>query len=176
MKFLEKDLEDILWENLQTDEGTDILCDRGLATQTPYKSYRQFRIGNYGIADLITYDRAKYFKTGKYTGMIAEIPRVTIYELKKEELTANSFLQASRYAIGILRYLEYRKKDYDPITIDIILIGKGVDKNSRDLKYLQPLTNDLYTLHVYVYNYRYGMDGISFELQESFKLKDEGFK
>ena len=47
MSFLEKDLEDIIFE---TDN--DLLFEHGLFIDGQKK--RQVRIGNYGIADLIT--------------------------------------------------------------------------------------------------------------------------
>jgi hypothetical protein len=56
MNFLEKNLEDIIFE---THENK--LRDRGL--EISGKKLRQLRIGNYGIADMITYTRIKkYFR------------------------------------------------------------------------------------------------------------------
>ena len=53
MRFLEKDLEQIIHES-----GMDQLNERGLPIDG--KMFRQMRIGNYGIADLITVTRPMY--------------------------------------------------------------------------------------------------------------------
>ena len=53
MKFLEKDLEQIIFES-----GRDSLRERGLSISG--KLLRQLRIGNYGIADLVEFVRPQY--------------------------------------------------------------------------------------------------------------------
>ena len=50
MKFLEKDLEEIIFETSNKE-----LNERGLFVYG--KKYRQLRIGNYGVADLVVVDR-----------------------------------------------------------------------------------------------------------------------
>jgi hypothetical protein len=73
MKFLEKDLEDIIWE-----ASNERLQENGLDISG--KKYRQLRIGNYGIADIVSVTKPyyhEYFKKHQ-KGII------TIYELKKE--------------------------------------------------------------------------------------------
>ena len=118
MKFLEKDLEQIIFES-----GMDSLNERGLYIRG--KRLRQVRIGNYGIADLITFQRPFY------DGPEHEFwnpGRITIYELKKEHIGISAFLQAVAYARGINRYLQKRDKN-DKYIIDIKLIGRDIDKN-----------------------------------------------
>ena len=58
MKFLEKDLEDIIFEAPREE-----LAKRGLHIEG--KMYRQLRIGNYGIADLVTIQRPIMIPDGK---------------------------------------------------------------------------------------------------------------
>ena len=92
MKFLEKDLEDIIWESDNIK-----LRKRGLSINGIKK--RQLKIGNYGIADLVTcYKSINDFNNGLI---------VTVYELKKEKAGISAFLQALRYCKGIK--LIYRK-------------------------------------------------------------------
>lgn len=52
MDFLEKDLEDLIYEASQTEEGRSKLVSRGLyPLRCPLK--RQVPLGSYGIADLV---------------------------------------------------------------------------------------------------------------------------
>ena len=53
MKFLENDLEEIIYTS-----GRDVLEQRGLTING--KLLRQVKIGNYGIADLIEFQRPFY--------------------------------------------------------------------------------------------------------------------
>ena len=71
MKFLEKNLEDIIWE-----ASNEKLQERGLNISG--KKLRQLRIGNYGIADLVTFDRDYY-----HTEYLHPFLNITVYELKK---------------------------------------------------------------------------------------------
>lgn len=52
MDFLEKDLEDIIWNASQTDIGREELKKRGLEIHG--KMYRQVNLGDYGRCDLLT--------------------------------------------------------------------------------------------------------------------------
>jgi hypothetical protein len=73
MDFLEKDLEEIIF-NANLSE----LEERGLRMELQRK--RQFRIGNYGIADIVGFERPYYhthFKNHRKGS-------ITVYELKKD--------------------------------------------------------------------------------------------
>jgi hypothetical protein len=150
--FLEKTLEDIIYE---TDN--DKLLKRGLPISG--KKYRQIKIGNYGICDLITVQR---------------IPgrshiNITVHELKKDKIDANTLMQAFRYRKGIKRFLEKRFKNKDVfLDIDVVLIGKSVC--SGDFCYL---LGEAYGFDTY--NYSYDWDGITFERQYGYFLREEGF-
>lgn len=146
MRFLEKNLEDIIYN---TDSST--LYNRGLPIWG--KKYRQIRIGEYGIADIITFDRHE--------------KNITIYELKKETVDHNTIAQVIRYMRGVQRYLDYRNRLTD-FTISGVVIGNSLNKNSS-LHYLTEF------MDLDIYTYDYYVDGISFEDHSCYKLIKEGF-
>lgn len=149
MKFLEKDLEQIIYE---TDNK--ILKDKGLNING--KKLRQLRIGNYGIADLITYHRdGNYFD-------------ITVYELKKEKIGISAFLQSVRYTKGIKSFLSKRFKDDVWYSINVVLIGKQIDNNGS-FCFIPDMTNFSF------YTYHYEFDGLKFENHRNYVLTNEGF-
>lgn len=162
MKFLEKDLEQIIWEsdNLKLQEkGLRILG----------KKIRQLKIGNYGIADIVSV--RKYYEDNS----INPILLITILELKKDSISISAFLQAIRYAKGIQRYLDERdfRHAYE---IEICLCGKKIDPFS-DLVYLPDLiySNKFSLGGVFLYTYDYTLDGIEFKEHFGYRLVNEGF-
>lgn len=159
MRFLEKDLEYIIWDNLFFPEDVGNLNGSGLdcVCYTPYKS-RQLRIGNYGICDLVTLERGQ------------ESLRVTIYELKKDEINIDGVIQLSRYVTGCKRYLRSRFPETE-ILIRPVIIGRSI--HNGDWVYL---FNTLFNT-VLVYTYEYGIDGLQFDLHNmNYSLIDEGFE
>jgi hypothetical protein len=168
MKFLEKDLEAIIFE---TDK--EFLNGRGLKCAFGDSIYkRQVRVGNYGIIDILQIDRIQY---GYYPGSYLIF---TVYELKKNQISVNTFLQALRYCKGISRYLESRgfSKDY---VFRINLIGDSIDIG--DFIYLTdmilttepPCSESIDSVDYYTYEYL--ADGIYFKRHSEYSLKDEGF-
>lgn len=157
MNFLEKDLEEIIFEQLQTQKGIDDLVSKGLYFISSTKSYRQLRIGNYGIADIVNVTR------------VGSRLVIDIVELKKDKISMSSFLQAVRYTKGIMRFFESREKHIS-IDISITLIGREID-NRSDFIYIPDIFID-----VSLVTYSYGVDGIRFEHHNGYKLTDEGFK
>lgn len=162
MKFLEKDLEQILWDNLHSIEGINLLEEKGLdclsgeSTLYSLKS-RQLRIGNYGIADIVTLQRCE----GKIY--------VTVFELKKDEIESNALVQASRYAKGIKRYLNKNYKGWY-VEVDLVLIGRKL--KTSDWVYLF----DGFITGVNVYTYDYSINGIEFTRNSwGYELIEEGF-
>jgi hypothetical protein len=179
MNFLEKDLEQIIYE-----ADKELLAEKGLRVNG--KLLRQVRIGNYGIADLVSIERPyyhTYFKNHcKGT--------ITIYELKKENISVSAFLQAVGYVKGIMRWMEQHPKNIEIIStsnydINIVLIGKSIDKKSEFL-YLADLLNtdnlgdnsllDSFNLSLEMFIYDYDFNGINFTKIENYKLMNEGFK
>src|SRR5689334_20163596 len=101
MRFLEKNLEDIIYE-----ADLDSLHSRGLTIHG--KRLRQVKIGNYGIADLITIERDVFNYAYAVQDTIKPFITVTVFELKKEIVNIHTFLQAVKYLKGIKRYLAHR--------------------------------------------------------------------
>lgn len=155
--FLEKTLETIIFE---TDN--DLLQDRGLDISG--KKIRQVRIGNYGIADLITIEK-EYYMINEERHMPHLI--VTIYELKKDKIDANTMMQAFRYVKGIQRYLKHRGKDFS-IRFQAVLVGKELCMG--DFCYLLDFIPKMTAV-----TYSYEFDGITFSRNDSYCLTKEGF-
>jgi hypothetical protein len=161
MQFLEKDLENIIFK-----APNEKLREKGLAIFGEKR--RQVRIGNYGIADLITFERAVFYPSeNKEKGYHYDPPRITIYELKQNKVNASTFLQAIGYTKGIKRYL--RARGIQKCLFRICLIGKEID-TSGNFPYLADVFSG-----VDLISYDYDFDGISFETHSDFKLKNEGF-
>ena len=158
MKFLEKDLEEILWNELQTEKGIDNLTRRGLYIIKNTKAFRQLRIGGYGVSDIINVTK------------VGQNLHINIIELKKDKVSMSAFLQAVRYYKGIRRYLEFRNKTFDVIW-HITLIGSEIDANS-DFIFL----SDFIEFRLSLVSYSYDVDGIRFNYHSGYSLKEEGFK
>lgn len=149
MTFLEKNLEDIIFET-----PNELLHERGFFLFG--KKKRQVRIGNYGIADVITWYRCdnKLF--------------INILELKKDRISIDTFLQAVGYVQGIRHYLSRRGFTHD-VSFKIKLIGKEID-NLSTFCYLP----DIYP-SIELITYTYEFDGISFHSQHGYTLTNNGF-
>lgn len=156
MKFLEKDLEEIIF-NADRNE----LVRRGLIISG--KIFRQLRIGNYGIADLVTVKRVTPWDTDE------PILIIRVYELKKEKISMSAFLQVIGYVKGIESYIKQRGFSFD-VRYEIIVIGKQVDNNSS-VCYLP----DIFPT-VRFYKYKYDVDGLRFYKINNYRLTKEGFK
>lgn len=175
MQFLERDLEDIIFESDRKS-----LSDRGLRMYG--KKLRQVRIGNYGIADLITINRYKqndiyfddYDKNGNpmYKDDYLPILKISVYELKKDSIGIETFLQAVRYVKGIQRYLKSRSFSFEVI-FNIVLIGKSLNQSTSFSYFPEVINSDDFNLELYTYDYR--IDGLHFESHSGFKLINEGF-
>jgi hypothetical protein len=160
MKFLEKDLETIIYES-----GRDLLDERGLAIEG--KLLRQVKIGNYGIADLIYYSRP-YYKGKKlfFPG------QVTIIELKKEKIGIASFLQSIQYVKGVITYLESKNVSH-LFDINIKLIGKELDTQGS-FCFITDLLNVKGCGTIEFYTYDFKIDGINFNLESGYDFKNNG--
>lgn len=180
MKFLECDLEEIIYKTYQ--EKPNELIRRGLYDLNG-KMKRQLKIGNYGIADLITIERCEGFYYDvlrdidvdgeKYALCDATINSkiiITVYELKKDKIGISAFLQAVRYTKGIQDYFDKRGL-FKRIRIEykIVLIGKEIDL-SGSFCYLKDIFNN-----IEFFTYDYDFNGIYFT-QSSYSLSQKGFK
>lgn len=153
MDFLEKNLEDIIFET-----ENKYLQERGLPIMGAKK--RQLLIGNYGIADLVTIQRMPKYGT----------VMIRIYELKKDEINWQTFHQAVRYLKGIKQYFEkYDHFEEYNIDYELILVGKKIKENC-DFVYISDIG---YSTKIYTYSYAF--DGIKFERHMGYHLTNEGF-
>lgn len=174
MNFLEKDLEEIIFN---ADKSK--LTESGLCVNEYETFYRQLRIGNYGVADIVSHDRPFYNKiSGKHVK-----GHITVYELKKDKISVSAFLQALNYLNGIQSYLNIRriKHNYD---YTIRLIGRDYNKNSSfqnlpDIIYcdnheLHIGCNPIFSIELYTYTQdNYGL--LTFTQIKGEKLQIEGF-
>lgn len=158
MDFLERDLEDIIYNALQSEDGYDFINERGLDicySPDHFICKRQLKIGNYGIADLVTLSR--YTQGGLY---------IEVIELKKGEVNVDTYLQANRYITGIKRYVE-RFHPKLRVVYSVTLIGRHI--NRGDWVYIIDQVENLKVL-----TYKYDIDGIRFESHSGYVLIDEG--
>jgi len=171
MKFLEKDLEKIIVES-----NKKLIRDRGLYMSGTV--YNQVRIGEYGIADVITIERPIIIN-----GDVVQNGCITVFELKQDKIGISAFLQALGYLKGIVRYAECVKgNDLNNFDFKITLIGKEVDKNSTFI-YLPDFMAEVDYDHRYCdhmltldcYEYLYELEGIRFNKIEGFRKINEGF-
>jgi hypothetical protein len=164
MKFLEKDLEEIIFS---TDNSE--LLNRGLYL---YKNkIKQLKLGNYGICDILAWEKHKDYFHGN-------ILKIQIIELKQNEINFHTLSQSLRYARAIQRYLQFRKSTI-VYQIDIVLIGKIVNDIDSTF-YLPTLFNsneDKYHAvnNINIYSYMYEIDGLYFHDFNDVYLKNEGF-
>ena len=167
MTFLEKDLEDIIF-NAPIQE----LENRGL--QIPKLKKRQLRIGNYGIADIVGVERDLSCPPHLDSSYL----RFSIFELKQKKITITTFLQAIRYAKGITSYLaKYKDLSTEEYKISLCLIGQTVCMS--DFIYLADLMSNnwesSFGLDLSIYTYSYGFDGIYFKRIKGYDLIKKGF-
>ena len=160
MEFLEKDLEDIIW-----DAPSDELLKRGLYIKG--KIRRQVKVGSYGIADIVSIE--KQSEIHPICGIIDQTVVITVFELKKQVCDVSALMQAARYATGIEQYLNKRKLFGDvSVVFRIVLIGKSICKS--DFCYLPSFMDNLH-----VYTYKYTFSGIEFKSEYGYVLTNPGF-
>lgn len=173
MKFLEKDLEEIIYK-----ADADVIYDRGLYSYGIKK--RQLKIGGYGVSDLIVFEKP-YYHTGFKRHMKGTI---TVLELKQDKIGVSTFFQALRYAKGIKHYIDKcRPTLTDAFNYRIVLIGKNVDFHSSFV-FLTDFFNvdlsdtdldDYSKTNVELYQYEYRIDGLHFVELGSFIDTNHGF-
>lgn len=169
MKFLESDLEEIIMKSENED-----LYERGLFINGHKKN--QLRIGNYGIADIVTYHKEPIpgFKNG-VSCLEGWRKVITVFELKKDKISLSTFAQGVEYVKGIRDYLETTGRDVYDYYFRLVLIGRNVDTNSC-VVYLPSLLNEtIGGMSLELYEYKYNIDGLGFELKEGYSLTNKGF-
>jgi hypothetical protein len=171
MEFLEKELENIIWE---TDN--EKLFNKGLFIDG--KKYRQLRLGNYGIADIITvrkdFDIKYCYKDEKYKSF--PYLNITVFELKKDKIGIGAFLQSIKYCKAIKNYFEKNRKQIN-FKLNITLIGKEIDKIS-DFIFITDLifSDEIGCINsINYYTIIYNVDGLIFKKEGDYKLINENF-
>lgn len=169
MKFLEKDLEEIIYE-----ADKDFLDKRGLYLDG--KLFRQFKIGNYGIADLVSI--SKDYRDPYFGQKTFPFLTITVYELKKDKIGISALLQAIKYVNGIKSYLN-KRKIYN-VNYRISLIGSDIDITGSFcfipelIGHDELIGNDKIS-SIDFYTYEYKIDGVYFKNHYGYVLTNEGF-
>jgi hypothetical protein len=178
----EKQLEDFIFNT-----NTEKLYEKGI-TIDYYKIKRQLKIGNYGVADLVSIRRPSYdfYNDGSNVSKILYKGCITIFELKRDIINVNSLLQASRYLKGIKKYLKKRNFNLDFYDFRIILIGSDLETKGDFVYLLESLDEPLYLADcsemggmlsdISIYTYNMNIDGLSFDSENIvYSLTNEGF-
>jgi len=133
MNFLEKNLEDIIFEN------KELLSDRGLVNIF-YKNTKRQVIMPFGRKiDMLTW------------GIVDDVIYARIIELKKDCVGYNALYQSVQCYIDFIATISGYFKDYK---IEIVLIGDCVSGDIKDIG----CTSDLFRF----FDYTYKLDGIYF--------------
>ena len=149
MDFIEKDLEDIIWNASQTDIGREELKNRGLEIHG--KMYRQVNLGDYGRCDLLT------------ISIDGKNVCVHIYELKKGELSTSTLTQVLKYKRAVLDVLLGKLHNHQ-VSIKCTIVGRSTNGC---------LERILSSIEVDSLIYRYEVNGLFFD--EGWKFRDSLF-
>lgn len=140
MDFLERDLEDILFNS-----DRNKIQERGLRCFYYDSIFRQVNIDSYGIIDLVTIKISK--------GLIL----IHCYELKNKKINAATFWQTIRYIKAIKHVVSnYNLKNHLVVVLGV-MIGREVDQEG-EFCFLPTINSD-----ISMFTYSYGVDGISFD-------------
>jgi hypothetical protein len=165
MKFLEKNLEDIIYQHPAE------CYHRGLNILAPGQSVqllRQVPLGPYGTADLVSVIVNLSPVYAPWEESYKRCITVRVIECKLGEINAAAYLQAKRYITALKLMLEEYNDRHTEYVFETVLIGRNVDTDS-DFIY-QYMDDDGCT----VYTYDYGFDGISFERETKNWRKGDG--
>lgn len=160
--FLEKNLEDIIFESDRNE-----LFDRGLSISG--KLFRQFNLGNYGIADLVTYEDADYEDRNKDSPYEVDYI-VTVFELKRKLIDFSTLAQAIRYVAGLIFYNKIHYKN-NTFQYKIVLIGSEIEEKPEFLYFPELILSDYANpvieidkiVGIEFIKYSYDFNGINFE-------------
>lgn len=172
---MKKDLEQIIFES-----GRDSLNERGLVYQG--KLYKQFKIGNYGVANLLAYHRPFYNPYTFLPKKECQKGTIEIFIIKNDKISISAFLDGITMVRGVQRYLDKKNKEhlYD---INLTIIGSELDIKSP-VCYLSSIiinqdefcfvgTPCQVTLKFLTYNVN--LDGLKFLEHTEYVLCNEGF-
>lgn len=165
MKFLEKDLEDLIYDN-QT-----IIETKGLKVNWWYsanrKMLRQVRIGGYGVADLINIEYYRIANDPTKKGYANRMILVTVIECKLNKIDLNAYAQAKRYVTGIREAMKKHDLRKTEIRYRIMLIGSQICTDG-DFVFVHNNDKDCEA-----YTYSYGIHGLKFKEVSKSWIKGE---
>jgi hypothetical protein len=144
MEFLERTLEDLIWERIEIKDF-ESLHKRGLPLSANRTYFRQPNLGDYGIPDIIGVQL--------FPGKKAHF---TVIELKKDRVGPATLIQAIRYSHALKRIAWVR--GVEDVTFNIVLIGKEVE---QDLAYMGLVTGPPFVVRTLTYYYSFD-NGLSF--------------
>jgi hypothetical protein len=169
MDFLERDLEDIVFNAMQSPEGIDHLQERGLDfchSEDTFLAKRQLKIGNYGVCDIITMSKFDT-RIDDALGFMQSLVFIQVCELKRGQIDVKTLIQVKRYIAGVKQYMGM----YHPklkIHVSGLLIGRSLCTD--EWVYLIDGIDD-----VIMQTYSYGIDGIEFKtIRGPYTLVDNG--
>lgn len=154
MKFLEKDLETIIFENYHA------CIDRGLGFIKNKFIVRQVNLSRYGIADLIS------FEVQKQINFETKILNIHIYELKQDKINISTYTQCARYIVGVRKLLSQFNLKNTQVIIKGIIIGKEIEEDG-DFVWLIQMQNN-----IEAFTYDYEVNGISFDRVGDYFMKN----
>jgi hypothetical protein len=159
MNVLEKEIEDMIWEGYR--ENPELIRAKGLPIQGA--AIRQLYLGSYGIADMVTF---RILKTVGRNNIKLRRLVVNVYELKKDEININTFLQALSYCKGIERYVN-DNYDFDDVQFTINLVGKYINTEGT-FCFIQDIINNV---NIYTYDIDW-QHGIVFKNENGYGIVD----
>lgn len=151
MKFLEKDLEDIIYNSVIDKNMAQFISERGLGRifndDRKQVCKRQLKINGGGVADIVIFERNPYYKDHIHFSVI---------ELKRGVINKQALYQCQGYVDAISAYLSSRSIKHTSFGY---VIGASVNieldnDEIGEIGYIEP------------YVYSYGLDGLYFNKVE----------
>ena len=140
-------------------ENSVLLNERGLDCFNHNFILRQLDLGPWGRSDIIGITK-KGFR--EYN--------ITVYELKRDELKADTLVQANRYLTALKRFINEKFLNKIKFNFDIVLIGSEIDN-------YETLALFSFIPSLKIYDYTFDIKGLYFNLIniDSFELEEKGY-
>lgn len=154
-EFLEKSLEDVIYDSANDSYQRELLKQHGLPIRG--KMYRQLDLGAYGRADLVTFCLGnKAFETRTLY--------VDVYELKRGVLTIEALLQANRYLTALETFFSETKDICERFLFQgrVILIGSEIENGNDFSRLLCHLPSHNIDIEYRFYTYKFCLGGLYF--------------
>jgi hypothetical protein len=163
MNILEQEIENVVWSAIQANKH-EILNERGLPIFNEFSYITQMELSTYGRADIVGL-KVWPIKPGEQNRTIS----VHIFELKKDAIGVNTFLQALRYAKGVTEMITYAFNTIFIFNVHIMLVGKTIEESAFTMA-----SDLLYKIHLF--KYRIDLEkGLRFERCPGDSFCDDDF-